>query len=343
MPESTLTPTDKSISPKTITESPVPQPNVNLETLPFESSPAVIVRRRNGQESRLLLRENTEPSSDTPAPQEESLLTDDFTPPRKKRLPRLFSHRRKRASWVTVNLDDDGSHSDSDQSDFLKPRVQSSKRARGPKPVTISLLQDSELVSQGSQSLFDESFPSMEEPEGLVEKTPPKRRGGRPKKNPLDDLQKTSRELELQNRKRAERLKLAISYIQNSKEKMVRKDLRNSALALKEAALNISQKKRPFLHTKKEPIVKKGSKIKRASTNKRYPFPEIDFDHITGKSIKALRLYTGMTLDEFCDELNVKKPTVFRWENTRGPVFLYTPSLKALKKFYRALLRKYQR
>ncbi|MDR2198886.1 MAG: hypothetical protein LBR53_05430 [Deltaproteobacteria bacterium] len=84
-------------------------------------------------------------------------------------------------------------------------------------------------------------------------------------------------------------------------------------------------------------VSKKGGKTPKAA---KAGIPELDFQNVTGRSIKAFRKYLGLSLEEFAYKLDMCLATIRRWEETKGRLALHTPSQEALTKLYRKQLRK---
>jgi uncharacterized Zn finger protein len=108
-----------------------PQAPITAESITLDTVPSVVLRRRNGREERLELRERVqEPPKEEPLDLGSSDNPDEYVPPKKKRLPRLFTPRRKRTGWVSVDLGNDGDKAKAE----AEPKASSAPPAAPPAP-----------------------------------------------------------------------------------------------------------------------------------------------------------------------------------------------------------------
>ncbi|MDR1081063.1 MAG: hypothetical protein LBQ79_08930 [Deltaproteobacteria bacterium] len=130
-----------------------------------------------------------------------------------------------------------------------------------------------------------------------------------------------------------------------SKPTAARKTADPKPAARKSAAAKPSARSAAKSADRKAPKLPSALKGTTSKSVKAEPFtktslPPLDFRHVSGKDIRALRRYTGLPLEAFSYKMKICKATLIRWESTKGILGLYTPSVEALKRLYRSLQRK---
>jgi uncharacterized Zn finger protein/DNA-binding transcriptional regulator YiaG len=277
----------------------------------LEATPAVVLRRRNGEEKRLELREKPadEARAEEQAPQNSQAEdAEGYPSPKKRRLSRTFSRRRKRTGWVSVDVDGlDGEGALEGQEPF-----QDSQRGEG------GLSSGGLPPEAAGESSFGETPASKKRgrprnpaSEPLPAKPPRPPRKRTPKPAIEEDTEERIAERRLDREKR---LLKAVGYIKGTAQKEQRKRERGSS---------------------------DGEFSTKFPERLAAPVPDIDFDRVTSKNVRDLRKCMGWNLDAFSCRLGVSKATAARWEYSRGALFLYSPTLAALKKLYAKILRKY--
>jgi uncharacterized Zn finger protein len=339
----------------------LPSPVITASPIPPNSIPAVVVRRRNGREERLELRD---PAQDSQKANNVTILEDPFDSDeivvRRKRLPRQFSKRRKRTGWkdVPVSNDDeeptppggqsgpttDSSVGSPEWAQGIVTQTGEGKRKSG-KTIEIDLAQIASLGNSGEDGAGEDLTKPPKKRRSMVSKMS----GTMP--SPITSREELWRRIEAQQDP-AERAVIhtkALELIKGANAKKMKK------LEQQETA---ARKKRDMVDNKRKDAAKRAKEAKEKANNppktppkapskKFFPaklsaaVPDIDFDRVTGKNIRELRKSMGWSLDVFSDRLGICKATVDRWESTRGPLSLYTPSMEALKKLYKSINKKF--
>ncbi|MDR2351723.1 MAG: hypothetical protein LBF22_00945 [Deltaproteobacteria bacterium] len=327
-----------------------------------DSQLPIIVRRRNGTESRVRLSNS---DGKEPAPLELEPQPEIPAPPVRKRRPyRPRSQRRAKGKWVSIDVDSmypDAEYPDEDSESLLVREAQGASNTQN-----APQKEEKHLKTQGQESrtLNQDALYTQEmgAPESKVSTAPAldSHDNGLTEQD-FDDEQSNLQfedketEPESTDQRRSRRkviLKHELEDILMTKEvkalartRICKPRRRSSDPSSIKGASAAPVKTRNIMKTSTQKTLtrtpKKAEKTTTTkATAKKATFPELDFNKVTGKSIKNFRKYLGLSLESFAMKLEMCVATVRRWEETGGKLALHYPSIKALKKLYNRELRK---
>jgi DNA-binding transcriptional regulator YiaG len=324
-----------------------------------DPSAPIIVRRRNGQESRLF------PKDAPPAPAAGEPQAAEGGPegqPRKKRAYRSRGPRRAKGKWVS--LDVDAVYPDSEGERQAAPAAEAGQAPEAGQ-------------AAGAGPSAPEAPPAAAGAPGRApEKAPSKARGRAPGKaaGAHAEAESLDRVLDMVIEKADDKAAFA-AMLDSSDEGVLRRRAKGASIlrdALTEilgldaadrsdARTRVPQRAAPKAPPTKaaraaEPRIRKTMKTKTPATptrptkktaaaapprgKKATAIPELDFSKITGKSIKAFRRHLGLSVEAFALKLDMCVATIRRWEDSSGRLALHTPSQEALRKLYNRQKRK---
>ncbi|MDR2339005.1 MAG: hypothetical protein LBF40_02570 [Deltaproteobacteria bacterium] len=315
-------------------------PPMAMRIKPAAAPAPVIVRRRNGQESRVFLGDPPPPPAPPqpepalgPEPPVADILEDapEF-PPKRKRAYRPRRARRAKGKWVSIDVD----------SIYSSPDRESGKGDHPGAPANAA------PSLPGAQPQAGDGAAGAAAP-------PAKARGAQ--KRPLPAIS----EEDLKNR-RAKGLAVLKGVFGQPVASRATRGPRAKNRATQGRALAAAPKgaasagptrirKTMKANTQKtytrptagkaKAVTAKAVNSKAVKTAKRKgAMPLIDFAKVTGRSIKAFRRHLGLSIESFALQLDMCVATVRRWEETGGRLALHSPSLEALRKIYRKQQRK---
>ncbi|MDR3153874.1 MAG: hypothetical protein LBW85_06305 [Deltaproteobacteria bacterium] len=317
---------------------------------------------------------------DSPWPPSEELSdesAEDFLKPRKRRLPRASSTRRKKSVWVPVPVDGEPSA----EAAAVPPEKPRSRRGGRVIPDEYQFsglyerLRPAQAVASSDPSGAGEVSPQDEPVSGKrqARRTPARSAAGSEPKSEVSTVSTAATKPALKPApepvakaaartsraaaaKPAQKPRATVSKAASTAKAAARpakaaaktaraapKNAKAAPKNAKAAPKNVKaapKTSRPAARTARPAA--KPSKAVRTSKQPRRPMelPPLDFRRVTGNDIRALRKYTALPLEAFSYKMKICKATLIRWESTKGVLGLYTPSVEALKRLYRSLQRK---
>ncbi|MDR2352770.1 MAG: hypothetical protein LBF22_06320 [Deltaproteobacteria bacterium] len=326
-------------------------PAINITSV--DSLPPVIVRRRNGKESRLMLRD-----SELAEALDEEVPTQEMEPETqapKRRTYRTRASRRTKGKWVPIDVD--ANYPDHD--------TRSGEAGLFHSGAKETAAHSSNKIQQEEKHLKEQGDPGRrQDKSSLVKDKFPKNSSLGSEDNrfqePLIGKNKSTLDVyrETESLPTDERRSKRKVHLKDTMESIWAKDAKKSTLATirspkrgatvassRKAAGTAPSKTRKIMKTSTQKTLtrsykKSDNSLTRKTSAKKGSIPELDFNKVTGKSIKSFRRYLGLSIESFALKLEMCTATVRRWEETSGRLALHYPSLKALKKLYTRELRK---
>jgi uncharacterized Zn finger protein/DNA-binding transcriptional regulator YiaG len=328
----------------------------------LNNSTAVVLRRRDGQERRLELKAKGETSPEAAGP-DTGGPTDDQTETRtfpsrdpdapvtreKKAKPFRIAVRRRRTGWVPVVIEKDDDSPEPGASGLALPEMGDYPRKTvGDSPAERKKADDREpaggRAKKTARGGAAKSVKYLDHPSSLASLKAELPAGLNPGVS-RDSVFSLDGFAEIRKH-REKRLKTAIELINGATMKKLRKHGDDSSAENTKKKLNVAAARRKAVRL--AALAERDEEAMRKAA-RRYPeslktdIPTLDFEKVTGKHIRALRKSVGWSLEAFSDNLGICKATVDRWENSKGTLSLYTPSVEALRKLYKAIVRRYNK